>query len=142
MAGAAHLSLERCREARDLDGGGESRGIDFLRRGGEEQIHAEHGRQLRVVRLVPRIAAQVGGVVELCRVHEQRDDDEAGRFPRASHEREMAVVKRAHRRHEADARSRIPGGAHRFTQLRDAAHDLHAASVAGATASLAANTFT
>ena len=82
VLGAAHRSLERCRQARDLHRRGEARRIDLLGVRREEEVDAGAPRELGVARLVARIAREVGRIVELRRVHEERDDDETSTSPR------------------------------------------------------------
>ena len=80
----------------------------------------------RSSRLAAGIALQVGALVELGRVDEQRDDDDVALLAGAFDQRQMTLVQRAHRRHEAD---RAPGaalGRERRAQLGDGAHDPHA----------------
>ena len=50
---------------------------------------------------VARIAREILVWTELGRIHEDRADDERGAPPRLLHQREVPVVQRAHRGHEA-----------------------------------------
>ena len=84
----------------------------------------------RVRLLVARVRGEVGGPAELRGVDEERRDDELGLAPRGSEERTVAVVQRAHRRHEADLAREL--GAH----LVDRPHGLHVASASVAPASV------
>jgi hypothetical protein len=56
-----------------------------------------------VTRARPRIAAVVLARAELQRVHEHAHDDAVGRAPRGGEQAQVAVVDRAHRRHERHA---------------------------------------
>ncbi len=61
-------------------------------------------------------ALQVGGIAELGRIHEQRDDYGVALGARAANQRRVSFVERAHRRHEADpsARARASEGRAHF----------------------------
>jgi len=50
-----------------------------------------------------RVGGEVARVVELGRIHEDRDPDAVGALPRDLEQRSVPRVQRAHRRHERDA---------------------------------------
>jgi hypothetical protein len=76
---------------------------------------------LCVARFLSWICGEVGRIVELPRVHENRGDDVIARQAGGSHQCDVAVVKRAHRRKETDSLRPREGFAH----LRDGAKDSH-----------------
>ena len=110
----------------DLHRRGEARGIDLRRPGREEQVHAGGARDRGVGVLVARVRGEVGGLVELGRVHEERHDDDVGLRPRAAQELGVALVQRAHRRHEARSIGRRAGAGERLAELGDGADGPHA----------------
>ena len=74
-AGAALRALERGADLVDGDGRGEAARVDLAGRRREEDVGAGLGGERGVARLVARVGGEVGGVVELRRVDEQRHDD-------------------------------------------------------------------
>ena len=93
VRGAPLGGLECLREwSRDLDGCGKAGWVDLVEAGGEQDRGAGRARQLSVARFVARIGAQIGGVVELDRVDEDRDDDLAAVLRRALDQAEVAVM--------------------------------------------------
>ena len=102
MAAAAVGALERLGHAADRHGGREARRVDLLGCGREQVVDPELGGELGVALGVTRVRGQVGRVVELGRVDEQRDDDDVALLARAPHQRQMALVERAHRRDETE----------------------------------------
>ena len=90
-------------EPGDADRRGEAVGVDLGDGGGEQHVDAELGDR-GVARLRARVGVEVAGLVELRRVDEQRDDDLVAALARGAHQRLVAGVERAHRRHEPDAR--------------------------------------
>ena len=99
----AVLALEHCAELGDLDPGLVPGRVELGSRGREDDVHTGVAGGLQVARLVPRVAVEVGGVAELRRVHEEAHHHRLAGRPRLLEERPMAVVERAHRRHEPDA---------------------------------------
>ena len=95
-------------EPGDADRRGEALGVDLADRRGEQHVDAELGRLDGVVGLAARVGGEVAGVVELRRVDEQRDDDRVLLVARGAHQRVVAGVEGAHRRHQPD---RAPLGA-------------------------------
>ena len=75
---------------------------------------------------VARVGVEVGRVVELGRVHEQRHHDEVAVLARAAHQRQVTVVERAHRRDEPDPAAGAPGLEQLRAQLGDGADRVHA----------------
>ena len=118
--------------------GAQAERVDLAGRRREEDVGAGLGGQRRVAGLVARVGGEVGGLVELRWVDEQRHDDlVAGRMG-AADEREMALVQGAHRRDEADA---APGAARpveRGAELGDRAQGLHRVTATGVVALRAA----
>ena len=86
-------------------------------------------RECEVALLVARIASEIGVVAELRRVHEEAHDDGLVLGAGRAQERQMALVERAHRRHEPDR-----AGAQRrelVPRLGDRPDDSHAGTSAG-----------
>ena len=83
VRGAADGALESLGDAEHLDGGGEPRRVDLLDRRREQQVGAGLGGERRVVLLLARVAVEVGALVELGGVDEQRDDDSIALLARA-----------------------------------------------------------
>ena len=90
------------------------------RRGGPRRVHLAHRRHeddvdtgLRTDEQValerPRVALDVLGVAELQRVHEDADRHDVALGPGPRHERAVAVVQRAHGRHQPDHPTRRTG---------------------------------
>ncbi len=90
----------------DLDSGAEARGIHFHDVGHEDEVGAGLAELVDVAGLVARIGAEVLARAELGRVYEDRDDDSVGGSPGKLDQRQMAVMQRAHGRHE---RHRLAG---------------------------------
>ena len=110
----------------DVDPGAEAGGIHLVGARREQHVDAFLLRDLRVALLVARVRGEVGRVVELRRVHEERGDDDVVLRARGPEERAVAVVQRAHRRHEPDDAGEL--------ELGDRPHDLHVASASVAPA--------
>ena len=104
--------------------------VDLVERRGEEQIGAGLGRERGVAVLVARVGGQVAGRVELRGVDEERHDDHVARGARVADEAQMALVQRAHRRHEADDALGAPRGAQLGAHVGDRPHRPHAAATA------------
>ena len=81
---------------------GEALGVDLAHGRGEQHVDAELGGLGGVVGLGARVGGEVAGVVELGRVDEQRDDHGVLLLARRPHQRVVAGVEGAHRRHEPD----------------------------------------
>src|SRR5205085_4708414 len=94
--------------------------IHHIDRRHEEEIDALALEQRLVARLITRITREVFVRPELCRIHEDRDDDErrAGVACNAN-EREMALVEETHRRYEADFRAVNARGLDRGARVFD-----------------------
>ena len=131
MPGAG-VALQPGRGLLDLDPRLEAGGVHLLERRREEEVDARSGREARVARLVPRVRPEIGLVVELGRVDEERRDDRVVLGTGGPEEREMTVVEGAHRRHEADAAA----AGERRTHLVDRADRPHVASTTVAAASV------
>ena len=106
----------------------EARRVHLVPAWGKEHVDAIGLRDLGVARFVVRIRCEIGCDVELRRVDEKRRDDELVLRPRRAEERAMAVVQRAHRRHEADLAFE--------RQLGGCPDNLHVASASVAPASV------
>ena len=100
--------------------------VDLGGRRREQDVGAGVRGQAGVALLVARVGAEVGGVLELGRVDEQRHDDDVARRARLRHEREVPVVQGAHGRHEPDAAAVAARGRKRGAQVGDGAQGLHA----------------
>ncbi len=109
MRGPARPALEALGDAENLDRCREALRVDLLGRRREQEVGARRCGQLAVAGLVAGVAVEVAALVELRRVHEQRDDDEIAVRARALDQREMPVVQRAHRRHEPDPQAAAAG---------------------------------
>ena len=125
MAGAAVGALEHVGQALDADGGREARRVDLLGRRGEEHVDAELGRLGRVARLVARIGGQVGRLLELGGVDEQRHDDLVAAIARDLKQCVVAAVEGAHGGHEADRAAGGAGLARRGAHLGVGADEPH-----------------
>ena len=91
----------------------------------EQHIDAGALSDGRVARLVARIRLEIGGVVELRRVHEQRHDGDLAVDARAPHQRQVPLVEVSHRRYEADSGALPAAPVERAPQLGDLANDPH-----------------
>ena len=74
---------------------GGSRGVDGV------DTSCSTGLEVAVDRT--RVPVEIGRLVELERIHEDRHDDPIAAFADRVDERQMAAVQRPHRRHDADA---------------------------------------
>ena len=128
VSAAPHGSLEAVgQSAEHLDARREAVGVKLGHRRREQQRAAGLGGQPRVLGLVARIAGQVGRLVELRGVDEQADDDQVALGGGPADQRQVALVQRAHGRHEPDrARAGRARLRELLTQLGDGAHDPHA----------------
>ena len=126
--GPAVGALERVGEPGDGDRGREAGRIDGLGGRGEEDVGAEALRDRGVGLLVAGVGGEVARVVELRRVDEQRDDHLVAAGAGRAHQRLVAAVEGAHRRHEADRAARRAGGAAVRLHLGDGPDRLHAAT--------------
>ena len=129
-------ALERLADRADADDRVEARRVDLVDRRREHDVGALLRGDLDVAVLVARVLLEVGGVAELARVHEDRDDGRRVLGPRATDQRAMALVQPAHGRHEADrprrsgegiassarVRRRAPSPAHRDRVRRQVSH--------------------
>src|SRR5262249_39638120 len=118
------LAGEERRKALNLDRRLVAFGIDLSRRGVEKNVDVFFFEKRAVAREVARIGSEVLARRELRRVDEKRGDYAVAELFRRAHEREMAVVQRAHRGHERDALAGAPlgvgPGLHFFYGLDDA----------------------
>ena len=88
MGCAAHGALQAIGQAKHLDGGGEAGRIDLLGGGREQQVGPSRCGQLAVALLLAWIAVEVGVLVELRGVHEQRHDHHVALGTRPRDQRE------------------------------------------------------
>ena len=87
--------------------GREPRRIDLLDSGRVDEVDALASRQVEVAFLVARVALEVLAGSELRGVDEQAHDDQVALGAGSPQQREVALVKEAHRRHQPRGRSRI-----------------------------------
>ena len=78
-----------------------------------------------VLRLVPRVAGEIGRIAELARVDEDARDHDVGGARARPKERGMPRMKCAHRRHERDGRERPRSGCSALPDVGDRAERLH-----------------
>src|SRR5262245_15128253 len=116
----AEFAFEDSAEFPDLDPGLEARRIQLLGGRGEEDIDAGFFGEGGVALLFARICSEIFARPELGRVDEQAGDDDLVFLAGGAEEREMALVKGAHRRHETERRS-----ARREVKLPDRPDDPH-----------------
>jgi hypothetical protein len=76
--------------------------VDLLRTGCEQDVRTRVPREPGIPDLIARVAFEVSSLVELRRVDEQGDDDDAALPACRTDQREVALMKGAHRRHQAD----------------------------------------
>jgi hypothetical protein len=126
VPGAADGALHRLADAGDGDRRGEAGRVDDLGRRGEQDVGAGRGGQLGVAGLVARVGVEVGGLVELRGVDEERHDDGRAALARLLDQGEVALVQRAHRRDQADRPRRL---AQRGADVVDGAHGDHAGTL-------------
>ena len=126
------LALEDRAELRHLDPGLVAGRVELAGRGGEDDVDARLAGGVEVVRLVAGVAVQVGRVAELRRVDEQAHHDRVAGRPRGGEQRAVAVVERAHRRHEADPA--VAPVRERGTGIGDGPRDDHADAPCGTAA--------
>ena len=74
---------------------------------------------------IARVGAEIAGVTELERVHEDRDGDKAASLPGGVDEGKVATVKRPHRRHEADRLAAGPGLLQGSAEISLCVYDSH-----------------
>src|SRR5262245_65511207 len=94
--------LQHVLQALYLDEGGEAFRIDLLDQRREDEINAEITADFLVALKWPRITAQVFLRAKLCRIDEDRHDNESAIVSSRTDERSMALVQRSHRRHQAN----------------------------------------
>ena len=102
MLRTSHDALEGSSKRANMHRRPESRRIYLINGWREQHISSCPFRECRVSRFVARIPVQVRRVGELRWIHEQRHHDKLTHLLRATHEREMPLVKRAHRGHETN----------------------------------------
>jgi hypothetical protein len=139
VRGAAVLALERRGQPGDVHRGRRAGRVDLVGRRREQEVGSGRGGQRRVARLVARIGGEVGGLVELGRVDEEGDDHDLGLRARGADEADVAVVQRAHRRHEADRARGAARVAQRGAQVGDGADGQHRAGPAASSRVAAAS---
>ena len=79
-----------------------TRGVDLLDARREQDVGAGRRGQLGVALLAARVALEVGALVELRRVDEQRHHHPVALRAGVTDQREVALVQGAHRGHQAD----------------------------------------
>src|SRR5580692_6951136 len=101
MAGA-RAAFEALAELFHRNVSGKSLGIHFLHGRREEIVDTEFFERGGILFKRTRIFGEIFGRTELCGIHEDRGNDRRTLPARFANEREMALVKRAHRGDEAD----------------------------------------
>jgi hypothetical protein len=124
--------LQHLGEPADADRRVESRRVDLRDVGSEQRVDAEPGGDHRIALLAARVAGEIRRLLELRRVDEERDDHVVAVLARRAHQRLMAAVKGAHRRHQRDAAARSAGGRDVRANLGDRAQRPHRAALASA----------
>jgi len=109
----------------DLDRGIEARWVDLIDAGRPDDVDSGARGQLEVARLIARVGAEVLAGAELRRVHEQAHDDDIAASARFAQQAQVAIVQRAHRRHQPDGRAPGAGRRQRLAQLRPVARHNH-----------------
>ncbi len=127
VTGSARALEALCRAA-GLDPGGEPGRVHLVGRRREDDIDAELGRERGVPVEVARVGAQIRGLGELRRVHEDARDEHITVGTGRCEERGVPGVQGAHRRDETDDPVAWQ------VELGDRAHDDHG-RVASASAS-------
>jgi hypothetical protein len=126
VPGAADGALHRLADAGDGDRRGEAGRVDDLGRRGEQDVGAGLGGQLGVAGLVARVGVEVGGLVELRGVDEQRHDDGRAALARCRTEARWPVVQARPWWDQADRPRRV---AQRGADVLDGAHGDHAGTL-------------
>ena len=112
------IALQALRGAADLDGRRESGRVHDLDVRCEQQMASRAGQQLAIPRLLPGIGAEIFACGELGRVDEDAGDHPVGPVNGLAHQRQMALVQRAHGRNKADRETFPTPAGDRFTQGR------------------------
>ncbi len=102
MAGAVG-AFQNLGHARDADVGGKAVRVNLVGCGHIQRVDAIGGQFCGVRVFGPRVLVQITGVVELFRVHENRNDNPVGAFPGGFDQRQVARVQRAHGGHDGNA---------------------------------------
>src|SRR3990170_8834765 len=105
-----HSAAQRLTEFANLDSSLETLGINFFHCRMKQDIDAGVIEQLSIPCEVARVAGEIFLRRELRRVNEQRDHDPVPACLGVAHETQMALMKRAHRRHQGDPPSLAPRG--------------------------------
>src|SRR4029078_11008797 len=100
----------------------EARRVDLVDRRREDEVEALVLADREVAGLVAGVLLEVGRLVELARVDEDRRDPRRVVGPGPLHQRAVAVVDPAHRRHQAD---RTGGGGEGIPKLGSGPDDAH-----------------
>jgi hypothetical protein len=116
--------LEAERHALNNDRRGVSVWIDLGDSRQEQRIDTCGSREVCVPWLLARIRGQIGRVVELARVDEDRRDHVIAGAARGSKQGQVPLMQRAHRRNETDPRI-LPKSLELLAHLADGAENLH-----------------
>ena len=118
-------TAEGLRQSMDIDPARGPFRIHLRRRRRED--HVDEGRPTRgeIGFEGPGIAFEIPAIIELGRVHEDRDDDALGVLSRDRDKRRVAPVESAHRGHEGHATSGSPLGVGPGLQLALRLDDSH-----------------
>jgi hypothetical protein len=130
VAHAAVLSFEGLGQTAHVHRRPEAGRVDLVQRRREEHVGAGVGGQRGIAVLVARVGGQVAGGVELRGVDEERHDDHVAGAARLADEAQMALVQRAHGRHQADDLLRAPRLAQLGAHVSDRPHGPHGAATA------------
>ena len=101
MAGSV-LAFEDRSELEHVDPGLVAGRVHLADRRREDDVDPGLARELEIPRLVARVAVQVGRLAELGGIDEEAHHDRVAVVARGAEQCEMALVERAHRRHEPD----------------------------------------
>src|ERR1044072_142023 len=99
MAGAAR-AFKLFTEAFNYDIGRKPLRVHVLMRRGEDEINAAREGEFRIARQVARVLLEVFIRAALRRFYKDRSDYGVAHSAGAAHQRKVAFVKRAHRRHQ------------------------------------------
>ena len=109
MAGPV-LAFEHRAELLHLDPRLEARRVHLVDRGGEDEIDSRLGGDCVVAPLVPRVALRSAPTPNWVGIDEEAHHDRRAFVACGAEEGPVAVVERAHRRHEPDGAARAARG--------------------------------
>ena len=106
------------------NGGRETRRVDLGCRRHKDKVNPCRPEHCKIGRLAPRIGGEVFTGPELCRIDKDRRDDALALGLRCPDQRQMTVVQRAHRRHQADPLTGFSPPGDVTAQIDDGAYDV------------------